>query len=199
MVADKKSFKALLEEAPIATDTVSLVGTVSRSHEPDKFVIILGDGRSVTLETDAVKDYTVMGGAIGQLVVKIEIDSTRVPRDAQSISTEFKRPTLETIYWYDHPKNPISDTHPGQFPDVTIPQADVAGPVPVGPGGDPWGGFGAGQLYAPFALATPHQVADAQIAAIQAAYPYFRRGLTLPWPIGWGGNDPILHTVMAPG
>jgi len=197
MAGDTKSFKDLLDQAPIAADTVSLTGMLARSPDAGKFVLTLADGRKLTLETDAVKDYAVLGGAIGQTVVRVDIDSSRAPKDAAA-SPEIKAPP--TIAWLDNLKNPILDTHPGQFPDVTIPIVDATiGPGAVALGGNPWGGSGASQTAAPFALATPHQVAQAQLAAIQAMLPYtYNRGPTLPWPIGWGGNDPILHSVLEP-
>jgi hypothetical protein len=193
MATDRKSFNELLQEAPAAAQTVSLMGTLSRSSEPDKFVITLASGQSLTLDVDAVKDHTVMGGAVGQLVVKVDLDPSRVPSDARTAATETQRPVEQTVFWQDVAKSPFLDSQTVLFLDLKAPQLDVAGPGPVPPGGDPWGGLGA-QMLAPFALATAHQAPAQQIAAIQAAY---RRGHTLPWPIGWGGNDPILPKVMA--
>jgi hypothetical protein len=57
MADEKKSFNELLSEAPLAAkeDTISLVGALERSHQPGKFVLVLGGGRTLTLEVEAVK------------------------------------------------------------------------------------------------------------------------------------------------
>src|SRR6516164_9426664 len=84
MADEKKSFSELLSAAPLAAgeDTITLAGALERSHEPDKFVLVLGGGRSVTLEIDAVKDYRVLGGVVGQSpLVQVDLDRERVPRE----------------------------------------------------------------------------------------------------------------------
>ena len=83
MADEKKSFSEFVSAAPLAAaeDTINLVGAVERSHQPNKFVLVLGSGRSVTLEIDAVKDYRVLGGLVGQLLVQVDLDRERVPRE----------------------------------------------------------------------------------------------------------------------
>jgi hypothetical protein len=157
MATDRKPFRELVGEAPMATETVSLVGMLSRSREDEKFILTLGDGRSLALEIDAVKDYAVLGGTIGQVVVRIEIDSSRLPQDTSSLVGALK----------DNKKLPEKE------------QSVV----------DPLEGFVSGQMLVPFALATPHQVAAMQLAAMYAA-PH--RGSTLPWLVAWGG-DPAIY------
>jgi hypothetical protein len=83
MADEKKSFSELVSAAPLAAaeDTINLVGALQRSHQKNKFVLVLGSGRSVTLEIDAVKDYRVLGGLVGQSLVQVDLDRKRVPRE----------------------------------------------------------------------------------------------------------------------
>lgn len=177
----QRSFRELVSEAPISAraDTLRLVGALSRSHEAGKFVLTLADGRSVTLNIDAVKEHRVLGDAAGQQLVEVDLDAERVPRDIASATpggfspagVVNPSPFPWSLFWLDYPKSPWTDTHPGHWPDVKIPYIDhqIAGPVGVPPGGDPWGGYGAGQTLAPFALATPQQAPQATLAAMQGA------------------------------
>jgi hypothetical protein len=182
MPDEKKSFRELLGDAPAASDTISLVGTLSRSHEAGKFVITLADGRSMALNIDAVKEHTVLAGSVGQILVRIEVDSKSVPAEAALERAGLKSLWEDrTLPWNDI-KRPILDTYPGYWPDITVPNFDqmVAGPGPVPPGGDPWA---TGTTGVPFALATPHHAPPGMIGAMQAwATPGNLTGpFTKPW------------------
>lgn len=182
----QRSFRELVSQAPAAPSAQAprLVGTLSRAQEEGKFVFTLADGRSVTLDIDAVREHRALGGAAGQELVEITVDPERLPREAMAPTSAgllggFNLYPPWTLFWLDH-KLPFWDTIPGRAPDVKLsyadhtgwedvknPRIDVAGPGQVPPGGDPWGGFAAGQGAAPFALATPHQAPAAALAAMQ--------------------------------
>ena len=193
MANEDKSFKELVDEAPLHTSAapVVLAGTLSRSDDPSKFILTLGDNRRLTLDVDAVKRHKVLGTVGGQQIVEVDVDPDKVPPDVASLtpglqgaSSAYKFKFVwhdpQTLYWFDPPsppKSPIVDTHPGVAPDVTLSVLDhkpiydeVSGPVTVPPGGDPLEGFGGSrQAFAPFALATAHQAPPAAIAAMQAS------------------------------
>jgi hypothetical protein len=112
MTDEKKSFSALLSDAPVAPadNTITLVGALARSQDPAKFVMLFAGGARATLDIDAVKEHRVIDGAGGQLLVEVTVDRGQLPPD-----------------------------------------------------------LGAG---APFALATPHQVPDSTLAALNASPSY---------------------------
>lgn len=147
MAEKKKSFSELLNDAPLTTpeDTVSLVGALGRTSQAGKFVLTMGPGASVTLDTSAVKGYQVLGGGVGQLLVQVDVDKDKVPAEvAQSAAAPFALATPHhaavaanlgitpmfndtlhtpnaldhTLYLYDHGyTNPIVDAGPtGRFP-----------------------------------------------------------------------------------
>ena len=130
----QRSFRELVSEAPISAraDTLRLVGALSRSHEAGKFVLTLADGRSVTLNIDAVKEHRVLGDAAGQQLVEVDLDAERVPRDIASATpggfspagVVNPSPFPWSLFWLDYPKSPWTDTHPGHWPDVKIPYID---------------------------------------------------------------------------
>lgn len=84
MAAKTKTFSELLSEAPLAAaeETVTLAGALGRSSQAGKFVLTMGPGQSLTLDQSAVKSYQVLGGGVGQLLVQVEIDKTKVPAEA---------------------------------------------------------------------------------------------------------------------
>jgi hypothetical protein len=86
MAREEESFETLVKEAPLApaAGTVSLVGTLARSAEAGKFVLTLQDGRTVTLETAAVKGYMVLGTSVGQTIVRIDVDPDKVRLEAEA-------------------------------------------------------------------------------------------------------------------
>jgi hypothetical protein len=163
MADDDKLFKELLSEAPLAADTVTVVGALARTHEPDKFVLALADGHSVTLETKAVKSFTRLGGAIGQLLVQVELDAKLVPKDL----------------YLTHPggggKPPSSDWQhappPTLWESIQIkPSNDPlgGGATALEPEPSPWARIAGG--LAPFALTTPHQAPAETLAALMQLY-----------------------------
>ena len=81
MANNEKSFDELVKEAPLAPTAggTSLVGTLSQSSEAGKFVLTLQDGSAVTLNTADVKAHMVLGATVGQTIVRIEIDSEKIP------------------------------------------------------------------------------------------------------------------------
>jgi hypothetical protein len=185
-VADeKKSFKDLLGEAPLASseNTVTLVGALARSSEPDKFVLAIGQGNSVTLDVAAVKSHKVLGGGVGQLLVELEIDSSQVPEEAKKLQpqmpttgfADIKHPPLETgIVDSKHPphetglvdiKHPYYDKHPWTDLFETNPEF-----------GNP-----------PFSLATAQQAPAESVAAMQATPSATRTFFT--WDINTGFRD----------
>lgn len=69
---DQTSFDDLVSEAPAAT--VSVVGTFAKSSESGKFILVLQNAGTVTLETAAVKGHTVLGTSLGQTIVRVDVD-----------------------------------------------------------------------------------------------------------------------------
>jgi len=119
MADEKKPFSELLNEAPLAPDenTVTLTGALARSSQPGKFVLATGTGNSVTLDVDAVKDYQVLGGGVGQVLVQLTVDRAKVPEAAQSaVKSESG---IAQSGWPDI-KHPIVDKYPWEEP-VKIP------------------------------------------------------------------------------
>lgn len=84
MAEKKKSFTELLSEAPLAApeETVTLVGALGRSSHAGKFVLATGPGASITLDVSAVKNYQVLGGGVGQVLVQVDVDRDKVPAEA---------------------------------------------------------------------------------------------------------------------
>ncbi|MGA9866725.1 MAG: hypothetical protein WBQ75_09830 [Acetobacteraceae bacterium] len=194
MANEEASFEDLLKDAPVAAKatTVSLTGALARAEEPGKFGLTLADGRSLTLDTKAVKSHTRLGGAAGQVLVQLELDAKLVPDDMAA-----PEQARNTFAWFD-PKQPFLDTahvtdlitiaeltghHDpivkpalsdgtgawdplGTGPSDTFGGATLAEQIgPVGPGPVFSGGQLAGGA-APFALATQHQAPAETIAAL---------------------------------
>jgi hypothetical protein len=179
MATRDKSFEDLVKEAPAAppSGAASLVGTLSRSHEAGKFVLTLQDGRAVTLNTADVKDHAVLGTSVGQTIVRVDVDASKVPAlNPQPLppSQLFTNPDVDhpftypvwrdtTVAWWDHHHTPL-------YFDYTVAWFDQGGKSPIV---DPQGTGFADQLppgntlaegipdptggITPFAMATPHQ------------------------------------------
>jgi hypothetical protein len=148
MANDKQSFEELLNEAPLASksDTVTLVGALSRTPEPHNFVLTLANGRSITLDTKAVKSHTRLGDAIGQVLVQLVLDAKLVPDDLR-----WPEAFANTPLALD---KPILDKPP--FLDHSLAWGSPSAPNP----------FGA----APFTMAAPHQAPARALAALQARH-----------------------------
>jgi hypothetical protein len=83
MAERHSEFEKLLSEAPMASDVdrVTLVGSLARTSDPGCFVLRMPDGRSAKLEVDAVKSAKTIAGGVGQSLVELEVDATRVPKE----------------------------------------------------------------------------------------------------------------------
>jgi hypothetical protein len=157
---DATDFAKLLQDAPMAPDanTVTLVGLLARTHDPEHFILTLTDGRSLKLGVNAVKAAKSLAGAIGQTVVELQLDAKHVHE------------SLRTDQWIGggiwpgggH-KLPITDKNPWEErvkpPSTDPPIGTVAeGIVYPGSGGDP--------SVAPFVAASPRQVHRATLDAL---------------------------------
>jgi hypothetical protein len=174
MVEKKKSFSDLLSEAPLASkeDTVSLVGAISRSSQAGKFVLSTSQG-NVTLPVDAVKNYEVLGGGVGQVLVQVDVDRKHVPESASSQNVATAHTVIEKLPILD--KHPVQDKLP--ITDVKHPIQDIKHPVldkypweePISVTPPPGSTVEAGGGLAPFALATQQQAPASSLAAMQGA------------------------------
>jgi hypothetical protein len=185
MAKEQDSFRDLVAKAPLAPSEapMSLVGTLARSKDEGKCVLILSDGRSVTLNTADVKSHTVLGNSLGLNVVQVEV-AADVVRD---LNFSAVRPGAEKIPGSDPYKFPILDIQTG-LRDLKYLWKDVQHDAAKSPIehiawgsnlGDPFQATGI----APFGLATAPQ-APAQVLALQqAAIP------KSPW-------DPIPSTLF---
>jgi hypothetical protein len=150
MANEENDFSKLLRDAAMApdADTVTVVGTLARTHDTGKFVLTLPGGQAETLDVAAVKSAKTIAGAIGQPVVQLELDAKRVP---EKMRDEMKRAPLNPLYW------PYGFGPLGPF---------GAQGGPYGPSGTPVGALGD-PSYAPFVAALPHQADPATIAALR--------------------------------
>ena len=92
MTKSQSEFQTLLSEAPVAphaqeADTVTVVGILGRTTNPERFVLTLPSGRSETLDVAAVRSAKKVASAIASLV-ELELDAKFVPEQmrAQGIS-----------------------------------------------------------------------------------------------------------------
>ena len=201
MANDEKTFAALLSEAPLSqkSDTVTLTGALARSPEEGKFVLMQGDGSSLTLDTDAVKSHTVLGGSFGQQIVQVELDPEKVPKEVterpQAINSLYVDRTGAGDVPVDHrymatPPHVGADVHTG-LADVHTGAADVM----RGMESMPLSEENTLPSYdMPFALATGHQAPAgtlAQMTAMAYAAP-LARWRTDP------GDDSTTYPVRLP-
>jgi hypothetical protein len=156
---EKRSFSELVEEAPLAVTegSITVVGALARSHETGKFVLIFCPENNVTLDIDAVKGYRVLGGAVGQLFVQVEIARDKLSQEALAAITKAGFGFGGAKATRDVPvKNPVVDVPVGK---PIVESTGTLAETTVYPGyGDPYFGTayqGYGQL-GPFALVTPH-------------------------------------------
>ena len=190
MAKEDKSFADLVAEAPTAPAeaTVSLVGALAKSREGGKFALTLQDGRTVTLETSAVKGHTVLGSSLGRAIVRIEIEASSAPafgprRHERSPMTSLLR---GTGVWDQLGYGEGDDTPPftsEKDPVESDPFTSEKDPLEKDPfesdpfaEKDPTGeGTGSYEYIEPFALATPHQAPPNVVRALQARAGYARR------------------------
>jgi hypothetical protein len=156
MAKNESDFKKLLSEAPMSPnqDTITVVGMLARTPDAAHFMLRLPDGRSFTLDVDAVKSANAMAGAIGQSIVQLELDAKRIPESV-----------MQSLYKSGPDHTAISlDTQFGPFGTSTF--------LDVGHGGftakevietsvvDPAAGV------APYVAAMPHHASHTTMSAL---------------------------------
>jgi hypothetical protein len=157
---EEHDFAKLLRDAPMAPDaeTVTVVGTLARTHDASHFVLTLPDGRSVTLEVNAVKSAKTMAGAIGQSVVQLELDAKRIPENVATRLFGNKSGPDYTMAYIDYQfgpyGSPFDPGHGGAGPKN--PAIEIGGVTPPAWFAQP----------APFVAAMPHQASPATIEAL---------------------------------
>jgi len=101
MAKEESNFAKLLREAPMANnaDTVTLVGILARTSDPDTFQLTLADGSTETLPVAAVKSAEALAGTIGQTAVQLELDAKQVPESIGKGRPEYaKYPPGDNFY-----------------------------------------------------------------------------------------------------
>src|SRR5580704_11645929 len=112
MAKNDSEFQKLLGEAPMAADTVTVVGILARTPDAACFNLTLPDGQTVTLDVDAVKSAKAIAGAIGQSLVQLELDAKRAPesmRDLRPGGPGQLYPTHKEVTYDPHQKPLASD------------------------------------------------------------------------------------------
>jgi hypothetical protein len=149
----ESDFQKLLSEAPMApdADTITVVGILARSPDTDRFILTLANGRTETLDVDAVKSAKIISGAIGQSVVQLELDAKRVPGN---LTQAFKSGPDFTAGYIDYHLGPWG--------------GPLGGGGPIGPGSRPTIETAVNHMaeVTPFA-ALPHHVPPATMAALE--------------------------------
>ncbi|MGD0304448.1 MAG: hypothetical protein ABSC71_06420 [Candidatus Acidiferrales bacterium] len=168
MATNETSFEQLLSRTALApsSDTITVVGALARSPDPQKFVLGVQDGQTFTIDVAAVRKFKVVAESVGQILVELELDKAKLPAELRktvaTASIEYKPPVRdaiptaaenitavetasETILQHDHPL--------GSF----------AAWWDVGPG------FGGGSFVGPvpFVAAAAHQAPAETIEAMQ--------------------------------
>lgn len=184
-----QSFEDLLAAAPEAPaeGTVILTGTLMRSSEKGKFMLDMGDGRTVTLDTSAVKGHAVIGSSVGQNVVRVDVDQKAVPAVAAGSPPPVAKPLVDagTTFVLDHSLSIPDIDHPFTLArtDFTVlfldhpqkhPWLDIIGQPGTGvaeiAGTLAEGVTDPGQIQqaglAPLALAAPQQVPQSTLASL---------------------------------
>jgi hypothetical protein len=81
MAQDDRSFNDLLRDAPLAeAGGTTVVGALSRLPQPDKFMLTLMDGRSITLDTKSVKAHMRLPSVAGCVMVQLTLDPGADPK-----------------------------------------------------------------------------------------------------------------------
>lgn len=178
------SFADFLKEAPAAADltgddSVSLTGVVARSDKEGQFVLLTADGQSLELNTDAVKDYTVVQEQGPQKVVQLTVSAKALNPSAGATIGGLRTGVADVITRKELIKDPIFDTRKELIWDtikelIKDPQSDpwtwVEQQGTLQEQIDPGGGFGvdpaveAGGGLTPFIMATPHHASAAAVA-----------------------------------
>jgi hypothetical protein len=81
-----EEFKQLLSKAPEASDsdTMTVVGALARSPQPGKFVLGTAGGQTIALDVAAVKNHKVVAESVGQLLVELELDATKLSPETRA-------------------------------------------------------------------------------------------------------------------
>jgi hypothetical protein len=178
------SFEDLLSRMPMGPEQneIIIVGGVFRSPDQGKFILMTQEGRNVTLDVGAVRSHEVLAGSIGQTLVRLTLDAAKVPSDLSGQLTQLSpavtgTPGAADIYGTAY------DQDRGKLPVYDKVRFDPIDPT-------------AGQVL-PFALATPHHVPAATIAAMQAmaSQALLRTGLDYDKPPIQDGTYPTPHGV----
>jgi len=165
MAKDESDFQKLLSEAPMApsADTVTVVGVLARTADAARFMLTLPDGRSVTLDVDAVKSAKPIAGAIGQTVVQLELDPKHVPENLRPVGVAGWTGTSDLTGILDSL---------GAVANKLLPSFDQTGLLDVSGLGDVvsfpqgWGGFANLVSATPFVAAMAHQADPATMMAL---------------------------------
>jgi hypothetical protein len=155
MAKPDSEFEELLRDAPMApdADTVTVVGTLTRTPDAARFNLTLADGRTVTLDVDAVKSAKAIAGAIGQSLVQVALDAKRVPESLAAAFLKARADLPQHTGWLDA-AGPNAG-HGGGPPTGSVPQIEAIGDPRV-------------EMVAPFVAAAPHHAHPAAIAALTA-------------------------------
>jgi hypothetical protein len=169
MPKDHNSFQDLVAKAPPAPSDapVSLVGTLAKSKDDGKFVLILADGGSVTMNISDVKSHTVLGNSLGLNLVQVEVEADV----ARNLNFGGVQLGPQKIPAGDIHKSPIIDSLSTLWTDLKLQHTDPIYDYRFGPGATEPEQVQGGSV-SPFALATPQQAPAHVLAAFhQAALP----------------------------
>ena len=86
MSKEQNEFRKLLSEAPAApdADTVTVVGTLARTTDAERFLLTLSNGRTETLNVAAVISSRRIAGVVGQALVELVLDANQVPESVRN-------------------------------------------------------------------------------------------------------------------
>jgi hypothetical protein len=207
MAEEESEFQKLLSEAPAApsADSVTVTGALSRTADPSRFVLTLPNGQSATVEVAAVKSSKRIAGAIGQVLVELELDAKKMPEKVLDIVMKPIYDTGITLAAYDTGMN-TGVEHNTVIEHISVPPANdtIHETILGGPGS------GLGTVVpppAPFAAAMPHQTsAGLHLQALHKKPPQMDLQVppkqpvqdgTNPWNsfdiTGFGGFDVITY------
>ena len=134
MANDNNSFRELLGDAPLLSKVTTVVGSLVRSSDPEKYVLMLADGRSLTLDIGSVQNYSVLARSAGQIVVSVDVETASVPAEMNnaasvpfSLLAPFQSPMAEALARNPTPSFAQIATRP-LLDRVKQPEADLSTP-----------------------------------------------------------------------